>query len=445
MTLANGAKAAAGGGERATGPEHGHPQGGLGTLGVLGGGQLARMWAHAAQQAGWRTMVLEPDASAPAVAVCDVHVHAAYTDPQALRTLARQCVAVTTEFENVPSDSLQLLQTAGCLVSPSAAAVAVCQHRAREKAAFVAAGVPCVAHALIDSGTDLEAAQARAELFPAILKTATLGYDGKGQITVPAPSALPAAWGQLGQVPCLLEQRVALARELSVVVARGATGECVCLPVQHNTHLQGVLAVTLVPEPSAAWALAGPAPFEHEQLARMWSQQLATSLNYVGVLCVEFFVLTDGRLLANEMAPRPHNSGHHSIDSCDVSQFGLQWRAMAGWPLVPPRQHSAAVMLNLLGDVWPAGADADAGMASVGTHAAMPPPNWAAVAALPGAHLHLYGKARARPGRKMGHLTFTAAHLSAAWSNARQAAALLGLEAAVEIVAPQLGGMASGA
>jgi 5-(carboxyamino)imidazole ribonucleotide synthase len=220
---------------------------------------------------------------------------------------------------------------------------------------------------------------------------------------------LAAAWAGLGTVPCLLEKRVALAAELSVVVARDATGQVVHLPVQQNLHRDGILAVTVVPPPGVPPAVAAQAVQR--------AGAVAESLGYVGVLCVEFFLLADGTLLANEMAPRPHNSGHHSIDACDVSQFDLQVRAMAGLPLAMPRQHSPAVMLNLLGDLWFA------------RGANMPePPPWSAVLALPGTHLHLYGKTEPRRGRKMGHLTVTAARSEDARSVAQQAAALLGLE-----------------
>jgi 5-(carboxyamino)imidazole ribonucleotide synthase len=398
------------------------------TLGVLGGGQLGRMWVHAAQAAGWRTVVLEPDAASPAGAAADEHLQAAYDDPRAWAELAKRCAAVTTEFENVPAaalDALATLQTQSATggamlpapdVSPSAAAVRACQHRAREKAAFVAAGVPCAPHRTIDAESDLHAPDIAA-LLPSILKTATLGYDGKGQRTVHDTAGLARAWRELGAVPCLLEQRLPLALELSVVVARGRDGRCVHLPVQQNLHRNGILAVTQVPAPEVEATTASQA-IEH-------AERLAAALGYVGVLCVEFFLLADGRLVANEMAPRPHNSGHWSIDGCDVSQFELQWRTMTGSPLVTPRQHSAAVMLNLLGDLWwPTGP-------AVPSAAGEPQPrepDWPALLALAGVHLHLYGKAEPRLGRKMGHLTVTAATAAEARRTALEAARRLGLE-----------------
>jgi 5-(carboxyamino)imidazole ribonucleotide synthase len=401
------------------------------TLGVLGGGQLGRMWVHAAQAAGWRTVVLEPDAASPAGAAADEHLVAAYDDASAWAQLAERCCAITTEFENVPAAALQALATMATMaginpdrgtpvspsmVSPSAAAVRVCQHRAREKAAFVEAGVPCAPHRLIETELDLAAADI-ADLLPGILKTATLGYDGKGQRTVHDAGELARAWRSLGGVPCLLEKRLPLALELSVIVARGRGGACVHLPVQQNLHRDGILAVTQVPAPDV--------PEPTAALAIAHAERLATVLGYVGVLCVEFFVLADGRLVANEMAPRPHNSGHWSLDGCDLSQFELQWRTMTGAPLAAPRLHSPSVMLNLLGDLWwPTDARADAAPPA---EAKPQEPDWPALLALPGVHLHLYGKVEPRRGRKMGHLTVTAASAAEARAMALQAASRLGL------------------
>jgi 5-(carboxyamino)imidazole ribonucleotide synthase len=364
------------------------------------------MFVHAAQQAGYCTVVLDPDQSSPAGRVAHHHVSAAFDNSAALIDLASRCRAVTTEFENVPADALDIL-AAHTRVAPGAASVRVCQHRAREKAFFELAGVPCAPYAAIATESDL--AGAPASLLPGLLKTASLGYDGRGQAFVQTRAQLAAAWSAVGQVECVLEQRLALALELSVVVARGFDGAVVALPVQQNLHQDGILAVTQVPAPDIAAPLAAQAV--------ACASRLATELDHVGVLCVEFFVLADGTLLANEMAPRPHNSGHHSLDSCDLSQFELQLRALAGLPLVAPRQHSAAVMLNLLGDLW--------FRAGVPDGAQTPP--WADVLALPGVHLHLYGKSEARPGRKMGHLTVTAANPAQARAVALQAAGLLGL------------------
>jgi 5-(carboxyamino)imidazole ribonucleotide synthase len=377
-----------------------------GTLGVLGGGQLGRMFVQAAQAAGYGTVVLDPDPSSPAGGVAHRHLRAAYDDAAALEALAESCAAVTTEFENVPADVLGRL-AARVPVAPGADAVAVCQHRAREKAFFRRAGVACAPHAILETEADLRAVAT--DLFPGVLKTSSLGYDGKGQASVATAADLPAAWRRLHGVPCVLERRLPLARELSVVVARGRDGACVHLPVQQNAHRDGILAVTRAPAPDVPSGLAARAVDG--------AVRLATVLDYVGVLCVEYFVLADGALVANEMAPRPHNSGHYSIDACDVSQFDLQLRTLAGLPLVAPRQHSPAIMLNLLGDLWFAeGADRPARM-----------PPWADVLALPGAHLHLYGKAEPRPGRKMGHLTITAVDAAMADEVAASAARMLGL------------------
>ena len=376
------------------------------TLGVMGGGQLGRMFVHAAQRLGYFTAVLDPDVASPAGLVSHVHVQTDYLDEQGLAQMLRRCAAITTEFENVPAGALYTLG-AHLPAAPGAEAVAICQDRAREKQHFLRCGVPCAPHAVVETAEQLAAVPDA--LLPGILKTARLGYDGKGQVRVADRAALAAAWAGLKQAPCVLEARLALDHELSVVLARGADGSVVTLPLQRNLHRDGILAVTEAPAPGVPDALAAQALDA--------ARRIADGMHYVGVLCVEFFVLADGSLVANEMAPRPHNSGHHSIDSCDVSQFELQVRCMTGLPLPAPRQHSPAVMLNLLGDLW----------FDVEGRERTPP--WDAVLALPGAHLHLYGKSSARPGRKMGHLTVTAATPEAARAVAQQAAAHLGLPA----------------
>jgi 5-(carboxyamino)imidazole ribonucleotide synthase len=381
------------------------------TLGVMGGGQLGRMFVHAAQSMGYRTAVLVADASSPAGLVSHAHIRAAYLDEAGLAELAREVDAITTEFENVPAQALEALAKSRP-VAPSGAAVAVCQDRAREKAHIVACGVPCAPHALIETPAQLAAVPD--SLFPGILKTARMGYDGKGQVRVKTRAELAAAWDELQHVACVLEQMLPLAFEVSVLVARGRDGQIVHFPVQHNLHRDGILAVTTVPAPGVSPAVA--------QQAIDAARAIAASLDYVGVLCVEFFVLQDGSIVANEMAPRPHNSGHHTIDACDVSQFEMQVRAMTGLPLVEPVLHSPCLMLNLLGDLWFApGADDQT--------TAQTEPDWPAVLALSGTHLHLYGKAQARRARKMGHLTVTGATPEAAHRVALQAAAILGIEA----------------
>ena len=374
------------------------------TLGVLGGGQLGRMFVHAAQTLGFDTLVLDPDRHSPAGVAAHHQLCAPYDDERALAEMAGRCDAVTTEFENVPAPSLAALARE-IPVAPSADAVAICQDRAAEKAHFGRAGVPCAPHAVIETADQLAAVSD--DLLPGILKTARLGYDGKGQVTVADRAALQAAWTQLRNVPCVLEKRLPLANELSVIVARGADGHAVTLPVQQNLHRGGILALTTVPAPDVTPAQAGQAVER--------ATAIAESMGYVGVLCVEFFVLHDGSLVANEMAPRPHNSGHYSIDACDLSQFELQVRTLAGLPLVAPRQHSPCEMVNLLGDLWfEDGRERE--------------PDWGALLALPGMHLHLYGKQQARPGRKLGHLTVTAATPALARERANAAAAVLGLQ-----------------
>lgn len=375
-------------------------------LGVLGGGQLGRMFAQSAQAAGYEVVVLEPQAGAPAAQLTTLHVASAYDDVDGLHRVARTARAVTIEFENVPAAALQWLER-HVRLAPHAPAVAVCQDRAQEKALFERLGVPCAPHAQVAEAAGCAAAAAR-DLFPGILKTARMGYDGKGQVTVRDGAELEAAWRSLGGVPCVLERRLELDFELSVVLARGADGCIVHFPPQRNVHREGILFSS-----SAAPGVIAP---DLAEAAARAARGVAEGLGYVGVLCVEFFVTRDGRLVANEMAPRPHNSGHHTIDSCDVSQFELQWRCLVGAPLPRPRQHSAALMLNLLGDVWFDGAGAQR------------EPDWAGVLALAGAHLHLYGKHQPRPGRKMGHLTFTAATLAEAQGAAGDACALLGLQ-----------------
>ena len=381
------------------------------TLGVMGGGQLGRMFVHAAQSMGYRTAVLDADPASPAGLVSHEHLRAPYLDANALADLARVSAAITTEFENVPAAALDKLAETRP-VAPAGSAVAVCQDRAREKAHFVGCGVACAPHALIETPEQLAAVTD--ELLPGILKTSSMGYDGKGQVRVKTRDELNAAWAELQQVPCVLEKMLPLAYEVSVIVARGRDGHIVHFPLQQNLHRDGILAVTTVPAPNVTEAVS--------QQAYASAHQIAASLNYVGVLCIEFFVLADGRLVANEMAPRPHNSGHHTIDACDVSQFELQVRAMTGLPLVEPVLHSPCFMLNLLGDLW---------FPVVGGERTklQQEPDWAAVLALSGTHLHLYGKTEARVGRKMGHLTVTGATPEAARATALQAAALLGIDA----------------
>ena len=377
------------------------------TLGVMGGGQLGRMFVHAAQSMGYFTAVLDPDANSPAGLVSHRHIQTAYTDPEGLKQLAACSAAITTEFENVPAPALRELAQHRT-VAPGAEAVAIAQDRLAEKAHFGQCGVACAPYAAIESADQLEAASLQ-NLLPGILKTARMGYDGKGQVRVKDVQALRQAWQDLKQVPCVLEKMLPLALECSVIVARVRDGQMVNFPVQRNLHREGILAVTEVYEGHL------PAALQTQAIAA--ARAIADGVNYVGVLCVEFFVLQDGSMVVNEMAPRPHNSGHYTLDACDQSQFDLQVRTLAGLPLTQPRQHSAAIMLNLLGDVWFDG------------QSKMRTPDWAAVLALPGTHLHLYGKTQARKARKMGHLNVTGASISEVRQVALKAAAILGIEA----------------
>ncbi|QKO23508.1 5-(carboxyamino)imidazole ribonucleotide synthase [Rhodoferax sp. BAB1] len=372
------------------------------TLGVMGGGQLGRMFVHAAQRMGYFTAVLDPDAASPAGLVSHHHIQTAYLDEQGLAQLMQRCAAITTEFENVPAPALLTLG-AHRPVAPGAEAVAIAQDRAQEKAHFVRCGVPVAPHAVIETATQLAAVGD--DLLPGILKTSRLGYDGKGQMRVKTRAELAAAWDELKNVPCVLEKMLPLAAECSVIVARGWDGQIVNFPVQRNLHREGILAVTEVFDGNVPPALAAQA------IAA--TKSIAEGLRYVGVLCVEFFVLQDGSLVVNEMAPRPHNSGHYSVDACDHSQFDLQVRTLAGLPLVQPRLHSPSIMLNLLGDIWLAFQDA---------------PPWDQVLALPGTHLHLYGKLKASKGRKMGHLNITGQTVDEVRATALAAARILGIE-----------------
>lgn len=386
------------------------------TLGVMGGGQLGRMFVQAAQRMGYFTAVLDPDPASPAGLVSHFHIQADYLDEQALAQMMQRCAAITTEFENVPAGAMFTLG-AHRPVAPSAQCLAIAQDRIREKAHFRSCGVPTAPYAVIT--TDKQLAAVDDALLPGILKTAQLGYDGKGQLHVGNRSELAAAWAQLRSAPCVLERRLELHSECSVIVARGWDGAMVTYPVQCNLHVGGILAMTEVFDGNLPAALAAQ--------ARSAACAIAQQLEYVGVLCVEFFVVEASApgglaLLVNEIAPRPHNSGHYTLDACDHSQFDLQVSTLAGLPLPQPRQHSPAVMLNLLGDLWysrpgvPEQPDAQPRT-----------PDWQSVLALPGAHLHLYGKLRASRGRKMGHLTLTGATRQQVQETARRAAQLLGV------------------
>lgn len=346
------------------------------TIGMLGGGQLARFFVIAAHEMGYKVVVLDPDRKSPAGLLADKHLCAAYDDAAALEEMARSCVAVTTEFENVPASTLATLAQS-VPVHPAASAVAVCQHRVSEKNFLRDNGFPHAPYAKINADTDIPAADSG--LYPGILKVARFGYDGKGQARVSSPEEALAAFHGFKAEQCVLERRLTLDYEVSVVLARDAAGHVQAFPTAENQHRNGILDVSIAPARGSAEVRA-----QAQELAR----GVAEKLGYVGTLGVEFFV-SNGSLFVNEMAPRPHNSGHYTIDACVTNQFEQQVRALCGLPLGDPRQHGPAVMVNLLGDVWPAGQE----------------PDWNVLFAQPDLKLHLYGKHEARPGRKMGHFT----------------------------------------
>jgi 5-(carboxyamino)imidazole ribonucleotide synthase len=375
------------------------------TLGLLGGGQLGRMFTVAARTLGYRVTVLDPDPLSPAAEFATGHLNTAYTDPASLDALARDCAAVTTEFENAPADALDAL-AGRTVVRPGAASVAVAQDRRREKAFFAGHGLPVGAFASIESAADIDPALARVKL-PALLKTARMGYDGKGQARIASRAQLERAFSEWKAVPCVLEELLTLERELSVVLARSDDGAIAAFPVAENRHANGILHLTIAP------ARVSP---ELAREAIALASRLAAALDYVGVLAVEMFVV-GGKLLLNEIAPRPHNSGHYTIDACRTSQFEQQVRVLCGLPLGDPSQHTPAVMVNLLGDAWAHGE-----------------PRWDAVLRHAGAHLHLYGKRDARPGRKMGHVTVCEPRLEDALRVALEIRRALGIGAGGESV-----------
>ena len=356
------------------------------TLGMLGGGQLGRMFTIAARNLGYRVMVLDPDPLSPAGQVADLHLCAGYQDETALTQMGRECAAVTTEFENVPAQTLRALAQ-HCPVKPGAEAVEIAQNRVAEKTWLHAHGFTTAPFAVVAAQADIAAACV-ATGFPAVLKVSRFGYDGKGQARVDSLGEAQAAFAAMGGEVCVLEKMLALECELSVVVGRNEAGACALYPVAENIHEAGILAISIVParvNPTLA------------QTARATAQAIAGQLGYCGVMAVEFFVVDGGRLVVNEIAPRPHNSGHYTLDACLTSQFEMQVRTLCNLPIGATMQHTPAVMVNLLGDLWGASQ-----------------PNWAALLQYPAAKLHLYGKQSARPARKMGHFTCVDASLETA-------------------------------
>ena len=358
-------------------------------LGILGGGQLGRMFTHAAQAMGYKVCVLDPDVNSPAGAVAEKHIQADYIDHAALKEMASICAAASTEFENVPAQALDELEALGVYVAPRSTGVSVAQNRITEKK-FLAtwqkeAGIGPALHLVIEREADL--AHVSDDLFPGILKTARMGYDGKGQVTVLNHAELNNAWHTFGQVPCVLEKRMDLDFEVSALVARGHDDEVLAYPVAQNIHKNGILHTSTVPAPSLK-------PEQEVKIIEA-AKAIIRRLDYVGVLCVEFFVLKSGEIVANEIAPRPHNSGHYTQNACVTSQFEQQVRAMARVPLGSTQLVQPSIMLNILGDEWL-------------TSGAQVEPLWHEVLALPAAKLHLYGKREPRLARKMGHINFVA-------------------------------------
>jgi 5-(carboxyamino)imidazole ribonucleotide synthase len=352
------------------------------TLGILGSGQLGRMLALAARRMGYRVHVFSPERDSPTGQVAD-HEHAApYEHLAAVRAFARKVDVVTFEFENVPAATAETV-AAEVPVRPAPGVLHVCQHRLREKRFLAAHGFPTTPWKAVRSAAELAAAVAELGA-PAVAKTAGWGYDGKGQVRLETAGADEAAeaWRRLGTDEAVVEAFVDFEREVSVVAARGADGAVADFPLFANDHERHILDVTLAP---------APVPPEVAGEASRIARGVVEALDVVGVLCVEMFLARDGRLLVNELAPRPHNSGHLTIEAAATSQFEQQLRAVCGLPLGAPDLVTPAAMANLLGDLW---ADGE--------------PDWAAALAVPGVALHLYGKREARPGRKMGHFTAVA-------------------------------------
>lgn len=366
------------------------------TLGLLGGGQLGRMFTQAAERMGFEVMVLDPDPLSPAGRLAARHLQALYTDHDALAELGQAAQAVTTEFENVPADSLAFLRSL-CPVRPGPDAVRITQDRVAEKAFAEGQGLGVAKYASVVTEADCERALQKVGL-PALLKTARLGYDGKGQAQVDSLTAAREAFRGFGGQACILEARLKLDLEISVVLARGEDGAIVTFPVAENRHVNGILDTSTVP---------ARVPEKVADQARDQAAALATAMAYVGTMAVEFFVVK-GVLLVNEMAPRPHNSGHYTLDACATDQFEQQVRALAGLPLGDSRLLSPVAMVNLLGDLWDEGE-----------------PCWDRALTDPRVHLHLYGKTEPRPGRKMGHLNVLAPTPEAALDAALKARAAL--------------------
>ncbi len=345
-------------------------------LGMLGGGQLGRFFVTAAHELGFKVTVLDPDANSPAGKIADVHLCANYDDANALKQMAETCVAVTTEFENVPAATLEKLAET-VTVRPSAACVAIAQNRVLEKNFIKQAGLPVAPFVVVNTIDDLPADGS--DLYPAILKVARFGYDGKGQARVKNQAEAQQAFADFSHEICVLEQMLPLDLEVSVVLVRDAQGHIAAFPTAENSHLNGILDISIVPARCSEVVKAN---------AQELAKKLAEKLDYVGVLGVEFFVVGK-QLLVNEIAPRPHNSGHYTLDACVTNQFEQQVRALTGLPLGDASLHSNAVMVNILGDSWVENQE----------------PTWDKALAHNNLKLHLYSKEEPRKARKMGHFT----------------------------------------
>ncbi len=367
------------------------------TLGVMGSGQLGRMFAIAARRMGYRVHTFSPDSDTPTGQVADVETAASYYDEQAVRAFAKSVAVITFEFENVPSRTIEW--AAGhCPVRPAGKVLHICQHRLREKEFLTGAGIPVAPFRKIESAAQLASAAAEIGL-PGVLKTAAFGYDGKGQRKLRPGDDLAEAWRPFEGQPAVLEKFITFEREISVIVARGLDGSMTTWPVCDNEHANHILDVTLCP---------ARLPVVVAEHAADIARSIALALDLVGVLAVEMFLMSDGGIVVNELAPRPHNSGHFSFDASITSQFEQQVRAVCGLPLGSTESLRPAAMANLLGDAWAGGE-----------------PNWAAAAAFPDVKIHLYGKAAAKPGRKMGHLTAFGATAEEAAATVRAARAAL--------------------
>jgi 5-(carboxyamino)imidazole ribonucleotide synthase len=363
----------------------------------MGSGQLGRMFAIAARRMGYRVHTFSPEYDTPTGQVADKEVTASYDDEQAVREFARGIAVLTFEFENVPSRTVEWA-AAHCPVRPTGNVLHICQHRLREKEFLSGAGVPVAPFRKIENAAQLTAAAQEIGL-PGVLKTAAFGYDGKGQRKLAPGDDLDAAWVPFTGAPAVLEKFIRFEREISVLVARGIDGAITTWPVFENEHANHILDITYCP---------ARIPEATAQRARALAVQVARALDLVGVLAVEMFLQADGHILVNELAPRPHNSGHLTFDASLTSQFEQQVRAVCGLPLGATDLLRPAAMANLLGDLWSSGE-----------------PDWAALLSDPTLKLHLYGKATAKPGRKMGHLTALAETAEAAAKRARAARAAL--------------------